>query len=425
MAARERILILGAGPAGIGAGLALGDAAIVLEGSPDLGGLCRTIELDGAVFDWGGHSFHTHHAAIRDLVFGALEMYEQTRDARCYFQGELIPYPFQKHFQQLRDPILRAECAAGLQTAPGGKDATHLEEYFEQRFGPGIARHFLLPYNRKLWGPELSQLAVDWVQERVAQPADSEPPAPARQRTPLQGDSRVAYPARGGFGEVFRALAGRLSHLQLAQTVMAIHPLRRQLVTARGDVFVWSRIVSTLPIPKLLRLLTDVPAAIHEAASRLRALPLALVLIVVGHPVDTPIQRVYNAGSESPAHKIALNHNSSPFLRSLPQHGILAEVSLTSGKLDQARLVQQVVQSLQRMGLIRGPEVVRTAQVRLVPLGYPLPTPERGAVVQRIKAWLAHRGIDSIGRFGEWAYINSDEALHRGLCAGEALSRAA
>ena len=94
------IIVLGAGPAGIGAGLALGDDAIVLEGGSEPGGLCRTIELDGAVFDLGGHSFHTPHPEIRDLVFRALEMHVQPRQARCYFDGILIPYPFQAHFRE-------------------------------------------------------------------------------------------------------------------------------------------------------------------------------------------------------------------------------------------------------------------------------------------------------------------------------------
>src|SRR5437762_14098110 len=90
MSNKDRILISGAGPAGIGAGIALGDQAVVLDNCPDLGGLCRTIVLDGAVFDWGGHSFHTPHAAIRDLAFRSLEMSEQPREARCYVQRVLI-----------------------------------------------------------------------------------------------------------------------------------------------------------------------------------------------------------------------------------------------------------------------------------------------------------------------------------------------
>jgi protoporphyrinogen oxidase len=424
MRSSDRILVLGAGPAGIGAGIALGDRAVVLDGCPHLGGLCRTIEFDGAAFDWGGHSFHTPHAAVRDLVFSSLEMYEQTRDARCHYQGELIPYPFQKNFQQLRDTAVRQECASGLSKATGGEGANNLEEYLCQRFGSGIARHFLLPYNRKLWGPDLRQLAVDWVGERVASPTGSGDRLTQQvgKRSPLQQDSRVAYPARGGFGEIMRALACRLHHLQLGQHVVHVNPLRRELATASGNVFHWNQIVSTLPLPRLLKAMSDVPISIVEAANRLKAIPMAFVLVVIGHPVDTPIQRIYCAGPEVPAHKLVINHNSSPYLRSLPQHGILAEVSLTSQDPARADLELQVVRGLQVVGLIRSPGAVRSTRVLFVPAAYPVPTPDRKAIVRRLRTWLASRGILSIGRFGEWAYINSDEALYQGIRLGQALA---
>ena len=142
MSNKDQILVLGAGPAGIGAGIALGDRAVVLDNCPDLGGLCRTVVLDGAVFDWGGHSFHTPHAAIRDLVFGSLEMHEQTRDARCYVQGEMIPYPFQKNFQLLSNTAIRSECASGLRQGNAGKGAANLEEAVRVLAGLGAAGLF-------------------------------------------------------------------------------------------------------------------------------------------------------------------------------------------------------------------------------------------------------------------------------------------
>ena len=63
-------IVIGAGPAGLGAALALGDSAIVLESQETVAGLCGTLTLDGAIFDLGGHSFHTPHPAVRPADFG-------------------------------------------------------------------------------------------------------------------------------------------------------------------------------------------------------------------------------------------------------------------------------------------------------------------------------------------------------------------
>jgi Protoporphyrinogen oxidase len=85
---KANTIVIGAGPAGLGAALALGDSAIVLESRETVAGLCGTVTLDGAIFDLGGHSFSTPHPAIRRLVFDALKMEEQKRDAWCWLNGE-------------------------------------------------------------------------------------------------------------------------------------------------------------------------------------------------------------------------------------------------------------------------------------------------------------------------------------------------
>jgi UDP-galactopyranose mutase len=378
------VVVIGAGPAGIGAGIALGEHATVVDGCPELGGLARTIELDGAVFDMGGHSFHTPHADVRALVYGSIEMVEQPRDARCFSLGQMIPYPFQAYFRELRDPDVVRECAAGLTAARGPRDGGNLEEFLSDRYGTGIARHFLLPYNRKLWQVDLTRLAADWVSERIAAPEHARESfaESGGRRRPLQGDTIVAYPARGGFGEIWRALARRLDDLRLGKTVVRVDPARSEVVLAGGEALRWQRVVSTMPLPELLTLLPDVPRALARDADRLEYLSLALVLVVVGHPVNTPIQRVYCAGPESPAHKTAINHTSSPYLRSLPHHGILAEVSCPVGQQWPAGdLERQVVEGLVRMRLIESAAEVRSTQIVRVRYAYPLPTPERAAIV--------------------------------------------
>src|SRR2546430_34282 len=117
MVAKGPIVVLGAGPAGLGARIGLGDRGLGLERAASPRGRGRTIELDGAVFDLGGHSFHTPHPEVRALVFQALDVYTQPRQARCYTHGVLIPYPFQAHFRDIPNPAIVAECEEGLRAA--------------------------------------------------------------------------------------------------------------------------------------------------------------------------------------------------------------------------------------------------------------------------------------------------------------------
>jgi protoporphyrinogen oxidase len=419
------VLVLGAGPAGLSAALALRGSATLLERGEHPGGLASSIEIDGAIFDLGGHSFWTPHADVRRLVNDALPMVEQPRRARCWFRGQVVDYPFQRHFEQLSDPDVRAACRAGLADRDTQSDtAKHFEAHLVQRFGQGLAEHFLLPYNRKLWACDLKTLAADWTAERVAAPsAREEAHDLARgERVPLQEDSRVAYPEEGGFGEIFTALARQVVDLRLNSEVMWIDAERRTVGLGNGTELPYERLVSTLPLPHLLRRIRNAPADLLASAESLRTVSLSVVLAVVDAPLHTDVQRFYVADPRLLPHKIALNHNSSPWLKSRPRHGVIAEVSFSTDKPLPANVETRVVRDLAEVGAIRSVSDVRSTRRIDLEYGYPAPTHDRAERVASIKAWLARHGIATLGRFGEWDYINSDECLRRGLALGRALA---
>ena len=358
-------------------------------------------------------------------MFNSLEMFEQTRDARCYAYGSLIPYPFQKYFHELKDPKVVAECEQGLSLSEGAADAANLESYLRRRFGVGLAEHFLLPYNRKQWGADLRRLSTDWVSERIAAARGNHErfETSGGKRKPLQDDTTVAYPSRGGFGEITKALARRVRNLRLATSVKRIDPLKNKIYTEAGEVLPWRRLVSTLPLNKLLEMSEHVPESLRLEISRLEHISLKLVFVVVGRPVETSIQRIYTAEPRIPAHKIVVASNCSDYLRSLPCHGFLGEVACAPHSHLNAKTTEDgFVTGLLELGLIKDArEIVATSSTDLG-FAYPAPTMDRSAIVDRAKSWLEGHGIYSIGRFGEWAYINSDEAMFRGLAIAKRIA---
>jgi protoporphyrinogen oxidase len=420
-------IVIGAGPAGLGAALALGDSAVVLESRETAGGLCASLTLDGAIFDLGGHSLTTPHPTIRRLIFDTLEMEEQRRDAWCWLNGEWVRYPFQQHFSDLADSESRRACRIGLEAAGGWRDVANFDEYLDHRFGRGITELFMRPYNRKLWGADLTRLGTEWVAERVAAPRGNAEGNRLKngRRTPLQKETVIAYPAKGGFGEIFQALARKVADLRLGQRVTRIDPRTSTLRTANGQTASWRRLISTIPLPTLLRLIPNVPAAISSAVSSLEALPITLVMLVLDGRHQQRRQRIYCPDENIIGHKIVLNHNSSRWLRALPRHGVqveLSECSPFNRSTDLRTLVNDVIAGLLRMAVIPSPDYVRRTKVVQIPLGYPVQTHSRANIVARAQQWLNEHHIYAVGRFGEWAYINSDEALYRGHSLGMKLA---
>lgn len=421
------VVILGAGPAGISAALTLGSQAVILERRSDIGGLSGSMEINGAIFDIGSHSFHTPHPEVKELVYNNLEMYEQKREARCYSHGTLISYPFQKHFRQLEDRSVIEECEQGLRGVNRAQVATNFEEYLQNKFGWGIAKHFLFPYNRKLWKKDLQQLSAKWANQRVAAPEGVQEQFDSHggERKPLQDDTMVAYPARGGFGEIAKAMIQRVEKLLLGVNVWRVDPNNKKLMTENGEVFHWQRLISTIPINDLLRVIDNVPASLRKDAGRLEYLSLKLVFVVIGCPVKTEIQRIYLAQPDLPAHKIVINNNSSDYLRSLKRHGITGEISYSSEEpFPYDNIEDQFVKLLIHLNLIQNTGEIISASTLDVNYAYPIPTLDRERIVIRLKEWLEARNIYSIGRFGEWDYINSDEAIHRGVTRARSITGA-
>jgi UDP-galactopyranose mutase len=328
------------------------------------------------------------------------------------FGGALIDYPFQQHLDQISDKTIAAECES---TLPRGHDdvaATNFEEWIFKRFGDGVARHFMLPYNRKLWARDLKRMSCEWVGERIA-PSDPAKPHDAPGRAPLRRDNEVSYPAEGGFVEIYRAMARRCGPIEFGEDVIRIDPASKTAETASGRIWFWHRLVSTMPLPALLRAIAGCPEALIAAADRLEFVSLKIVMLVIGQRLGEQPQRIYVADPQVPTHKIAFNHTSSPSLRARPRHGVMCEVAYSREKppLADGELVQRTLECLVEHRLIGNANDLVEARVLDVPYGYPVYTQERPQILQRIEAFLAGHGIRSIGRFGHWDYVNSDGCI--------------
>ena len=421
----DDILIIGAGPAGLSVAYAAGEHARILEGSNHVGGLARSIRVGEGVFDIGGHSFHTSHPHVLALVRSLMgqNWVEQRRDARVFFQGDLIPYPFQQSFHHVRNASVVAECRESMPQAAASTVCSNYEEWINAKFGAGISHHFMLPYNRKLWARDLKRMSCEWVVERVADTMAIRGPASNGQRRPLVPNSIVGYPLEGGFGRIFEVMAAKCHAIELNTRIVSINPSAHEVHSESGRVWRYNKLVSTIPLPELLTLLRGCPGELIDSASELEFVSLKILLILVGDPIVGAPQRLYVADPQVPAHKIAFNHTSSPSLRNLPVHAISAEVSFSSEKSIPAddELCPQMTDWLKRHALVPREAPVLESQVITVKYGYPVYTHERPEILRRLIGYLQENNIFSIGRFGAWEYVNSDQSIMQGLKTAENL----
>jgi len=411
-----KTIIIGAGPTGLSVDYHLNGNGIVLENLPVVGGLCRSFEMNDVVFDIGGHSFHTAHNTIRSFIPNELgvELFLQKRDARILFKGSVIPYPWQRFFHLIDDKKVVEDCIKGLEMRPQYSQPKNLHDFILVKYGTGIAQHFLFPYNRKLWRHNLGEISCDWASERIVS-FRNKPSAEinaSEQRTPLDENSLVGYPAKGGFNVIFKKMAARLSNIQFEQKVCFIDPHSNLLRTSRGDVFKWEKIVSTMPVTELVTMVRDVPNHIVQLANELPYVSLQVDFFVTSEPLVGVPQRLYCADADMPAHKIVFNSLSSENERNKPYHSIISETSIGDfGKSSCCDRTARIFKRLCDVGLIKDKMKILSHRYELVKYAYPVRGRQVKRIMDSLNAYLEHLGIYSIGRFGQWEYINIDQCF--------------
>ena len=190
------------------------------------------------------------------------------------------PYPFQANLHGLPLEVVK-ECVAGFveaeirRAAEGEPDLGTIgfREWAERIFGEGIARHFLLPYNAKLWRADLDDIECGWVSWSIPRPTLREILDGAFGATVrgLGYNPTFLYPRRGGISVLPEALALRGPEVRLSETVVAVDATARAVHLAGGGSVPYEFLVSTIPLDRLLRIARGLPSDLPRIGESLRA----------------------------------------------------------------------------------------------------------------------------------------------------------
>jgi protoporphyrinogen oxidase len=434
----RRIVIIGAGPCGLACARELDRLGhrdwLILERSDHAGGLASSV-VDPAGFTWdlGGHVVFSHFGefdALLDEVMGE-EVVMHDRSSYVYFADRWVPYPFQNNLRYLPDDV-RRECLEGLRNAPGGRPGMDFASWIDAVFGEGIARHFMRPYNSKVWATALEQMSAEWIAERVSVIDFERASRNVREGRDDLGwgpNNQFVFPAVGGTGEIYRRLGEQLAdRIRFGCEVLEIDPTARTLELADGDSEAYDTLISTMPLDRLVMGLRDCPAAVRAAAGKLRHNSVYMVGIGYRAPLADEKSWMYFPAPEVPFYRVtnfakyaAANVPESDTSRYC---SFMTEVA-HSDQIPVARegLEERVESALRHAGLVAGAPEVTSRHVEEIDYAYPVPTLGRDAALATIQPWLAERNILSRGRFGAWLYElgNMDHAVKMGIDAARSV----
>lgn len=423
--ARKNI-ILGGGLAGLSAAYHSGFP--VYEASAAPGGTAASVNSQGFVFDLGIHILHSKDTYFLELLEKLeVKLVTHQRSGWIFSHNKFFPYPFQVNTSHL--PFLtRLQCILGfLASRINKKTPRNYQEWMVNNFGRGFAEIILTPYARKFWGVSPQDMTYEWAGNRVPRPSFSEVVKGAfkDQDTALGTHVSFQYPSNlgQGFGAIANALAAKVKEIHYGLKATAIELAERAVLFDHGQLRVnYHRMISTLPLPELLKLLPGemVPAEITAAAKALKYNSIAVVNLGVDHPAISEKHWIHFPEPHISFFRISFPKNFAAGLAPSRNSAIQAEVSYMSvTQPDPERLLAEVKQDLVKVGVLAADTRVIFEEVVFLPYGYVIYDHDRESAVAAIHQFLQKFNIYPCGRYGDWEYLWSDQAILSGKKAAE------
>ena len=412
---------MGAGIAGISAAYHLkqkGENSVIFEKDNDWGGLCGFFEIDGFRFDRFVHFTFAKDEKIAELFAKSSPLYAHPPVSYNYWRGCWLKHPAQNNLAPL--PIEEKVKIIDSFVNRPRKDVAEISDYAEWlrvQYGDYFAENFPFAYTRKYWGVEAKQLETKWVGNRlhVSPLPEVLRGAFAEQQENFYYTKFMNYPKKGGFRSIMNECRKGLD-IRLNKKAVRIDTTAKQVEFADGTVEKYDNLISSLPLPEIIKMISDVPENVQNAAKQLRWTcgyqvslgfnrpDVAKYLWFYIYDEDVPPARVYSPNLKSP-------DNAPDGCSSLQ-----AEIFFANGVkvVDKNIILQKTVEKLKEICQFNDSDVV-VKDIRFEPYANIIFTPEIYESRKVVREWLQARGIKTIGRFGEWDYLWSHQAFESGM----------
>ena len=430
-------VILGAGPTGLGAAYRLRERGEndfeIFERSGQVGGLATSFtDPKGWTWDVSGHIIFSGYKYFNDFLGKVLgdRIRWIDRESWIKFEDRYVRYPFQNHLSSLPEQAM-LECLIGLvesQTIDKDRAFSNFEEWVLAKFGSGVAKHFMNPYNFKVWATPLKEMGYYWIAERVSvvdwRKAIETTLLP--RSTDWGPNAKFGYPLHGGTLGLWKGVLPFLGDdkVRYHKRAVSIDEEKREIAFSDGTTRTYDRLLSTMPLDALVARLGRAPEKVRKATEKLLFNRLFSVGVGLRRPSPSDKNWIYFPNPKTPFYRMTYLSNYSPEIvpggDTSKYFSVLTETSYSKFKpLPEGDFGKAVVDGLLAEGILRSADLPLIETIFLIHAGhsYPIPSVERNPALETIHAYLEPRGIFSRGRFGSWKYEigNQDHSLMQGV----------
>jgi len=425
------VVILGSGMAGFGAAYRLhaqGLTPVMYDKNAYHGGHTASFRSDsGFLFDVGPHISFTKDSRIQGLFADSVDQQYETVQINLnnYWRGYWPRHPVQLHLHGLpEDVIVKVIADFVEQRQAPDRPVRNYADWLLSSFGRTFAELFPMQYTRKYHLTTADNMTIDWVGPRIYRPSLEEvlrgalsPSSPH-----IHYITHFRYPSDGGFVSYLKKFVP-LGSLKFNHDLLSLDPRTRELRFSNGAVAHYDALVSSVPLPELVRMIHGAPPDVLDAARRLASSTCVLVNVGVDRKDLSEAHMTYFYDEDICFTRLGFPHMLSATNAPPGTGSIQAELYFSdkykplTGSPDD--WIEPVITDLRRCGLLREEDRILFSSAMLVRYANIIFDLERAAALKTVHGYLDDLRIAYCGRYGDWGYLWTDESFKSGENAAQ------
>jgi len=451
----QHFIILGAGFSGLSLAWKLGSLGIkvsVIESDETVGGLAGTVRQDGYSMDVGPHSFFTEDTQILENVLKLFNntLISQPREVKFYYQGKYLDYPLTPY-----NVLVQMGIWSGIRTALSflkskifprkhpsieGQDET-VEDWAIRSFGEHLYNSFFKPYTEQFWKLPCSELSSRSIPTHTRMSFFNTllllfwKRVGTTDASLIERETLPTYYPDSGFGEIADKLADAVQQngdkIYLKSRAVGVDNLEHNRMRVRFECngeqkeVEGSYVVSTIPLNRFIKMLTpSVPPDVVASALKLDYRALTALGMV------TEKQNILNCGYiyvlDRPYNRVTEMNQFSPHTSPSGENIIMVEIPChrdsPAWTATKEELFNMCIGNLSEDGFLTPGDVKRLLLVR-APNAYPIYRKDYDPNLKTVFDYINDRdGISTLGRTGEFMYMDVDKCMRRAFDCADRLT---
>jgi len=381
----------------------------------------------GFLFDVGPHISFTKDTRIQEVFADSVEQQYETIQINLnnYWRGHWPLHPVQLHLHGMpEDLIVKVISDFVEERGAPERPIKNYADWLLASFGKTFAESFPMTYTRKYHTTTADNMSTDWLGPRIYRPSLEEVlrGAISTSAPHVHYITHFRYPSAGGFMNYLNKFMP-MGNIKLNHELVSIDPRKQELKFANGLVERYDGLVSSVPLPDIIRMIADAPKDVAAAAKKLSCSTCVLVNVGIDRADISNAHMTYFYDEDICFTRLGFPHMLST--RNAPEGAgsIQAEVYFSekykpfTGSPED--YIEPVIRDLKRVGLVKDNDRILSKKAMFLKYANIIFDLERAEALKTVHGYLDDVGIAYCGRYGDWGYMWTDESFISGEKAAE------